>query len=189
MDDFLHKLRNSRNKPNYDRNRRPTDAFPYRGSERKKNRGRKSSAPAAANADYLPAVKKALDALIDNQKEMIDLANARLDVERHKTGLMAKVLERLDDLLDSSHTRQVDVQTQPGALRQEPAARADAAPEAGRPAKADRKKVIAIIQGLRKEGKSYESIAQHLETENIPTLSGRGRWRSQSIHRLYKELA
>lgn len=186
MDDFLHKLRNSRNKPNYDRNRRPTDAFPYRGSERKKTRGRKSSGSAGGNAEYLPGVKKLLEALVENQKEMIDVANARMDIEQRKTGLLENIVERLDDLLEK---RQIGAQTKVEALASAPADRPDAALTSDCRDKADRQKVIEIIQGLRKEGKSYESIAQHLETENIPTLSGRGKWRSQSIHRLYKEFA
>jgi hypothetical protein len=42
-----------------------------------------------------------------------------------------------------------------------------------------------MICQLRSEGFSYAKIADILEAKGIPTVSGKGRWRGQSVQRLY----
>jgi hypothetical protein len=40
-----------------------------------------------------------------------------------------------------------------------------------------------LMTTLRAEGKSYEKIANALEAAGFPTVSGRGRWRGQTVKR------
>jgi hypothetical protein len=40
---------------------------------------------------------------------------------------------------------------------------------------------------MRDQRLSYDKIASEFEIRQIPTLSGRGQWRGQTIYRLFKE--
>ncbi|MDM8538575.1 recombinase family protein, partial [Desulfobacterales bacterium HSG17] len=51
----------------------------------------------------------------------------------------------------------------------------------------DREGLVKIIMDMKKEGASFETIAQYLESQKIPTLSGKGKWRKQSVHKLYQQ--
>jgi hypothetical protein len=51
----------------------------------------------------------------------------------------------------------------------------------------NREAIIARIrQAKDKEGKSYQKIANELNVEGIPTMSGRGTWQKGNVERLYK---
>ncbi len=50
---------------------------------------------------------------------------------------------------------------------------------------ARKQELLDMINKLRDENMTYEEIAAHLQENNIPTFSGRGRWHAQTIHRLY----
>jgi len=47
-----------------------------------------------------------------------------------------------------------------------------------------KKKVLKIIAEMRSNGKTFEQITSYLIEKNIPTLSGRGKWHAQTIHRI-----
>jgi len=40
---------------------------------------------------------------------------------------------------------------------------------------------------MREQGFSYDKIARQLDMDNIPTPSGRGRWRGQAVSKLLKQ--
>ena len=44
--------------------------------------------------------------------------------------------------------------------------------------------LVPMIKSLREQGYSYEKIARHLEENNVPTVSGRGKWRGQAVSKL-----
>jgi Recombinase len=46
------------------------------------------------------------------------------------------------------------------------------------------KQVVRIIAERRNEGETLEQIAAYLREQDIPTLSGRGKWHAQTAHRL-----
>ena len=47
-----------------------------------------------------------------------------------------------------------------------------------------RDEVMDIIDTMRKQGATYDQVAQHLVDLGQPTFSGRGEWHAQTIHRL-----
>jgi hypothetical protein len=49
-----------------------------------------------------------------------------------------------------------------------------------------RKNAMKIIAAQRKKGLSFEKIARYLENQKIPTFSGKGKWRGQTVHKLNK---
>ena len=53
----------------------------------------------------------------------------------------------------------------------------------------DREAVIATIRTLRENGLSFSAIAARLEENGIPTFSGKGQWRGQTVHKLFKQRA
>lgn len=53
----------------------------------------------------------------------------------------------------------------------------------------DRNQVMKLIVDMRSGGASFEDIAQHLHSTGIPTFSGRGRWRKQTVHKLHQQSA
>jgi hypothetical protein len=57
-----------------------------------------------------------------------------------------------------------------------------AATDTGRPI--SRQEISEMVDGLRKDGLTYRQIADHFNGQEIPTLSGKGRWNSERIGRL-----
>lgn len=52
----------------------------------------------------------------------------------------------------------------------------------------ERKQLMNLIRQLRiGEGLSHERIADYLDRQKVPTLSGRGRWQQGTIGRLLKK--
>ncbi len=186
MDDFLYKLRNARKKTGYDRNRRNQDNYSPR-NDRNKPKGKKPQT-LPVGVDHLSAIRRTLEAIAENQKQMMAAERQRRNIEERKS----RALEDIVRLMD----RQVREDVTPAAAdedrREAPQPRESAAVKANatgsaKPSRAHRERILKIIHGLREKGQTYEGIARHLETQNIPTLSGRGKWRSQTIYRLYKE--
>jgi len=48
------------------------------------------------------------------------------------------------------------------------------------------RKVREIIIKMRKDNKTYQVIADQLEKDGIPTLSGRGNWHAPTVQNLYE---
>jgi hypothetical protein len=44
-----------------------------------------------------------------------------------------------------------------------------------------------LIKDMRAQGFSYDKIARQLDMDNIPTPSGRGKWRGQAVSKLLKQ--
>lgn len=47
-----------------------------------------------------------------------------------------------------------------------------------------RKKTIDMIKKYRKSGGTYEEIADYLNGADVETLSGSGKWHTQTVHRI-----
>jgi len=50
-----------------------------------------------------------------------------------------------------------------------------------------RRLLVSKIVKLRKSGSTYQEIADALQNEEVPTLSGRGKWHKQAVHKLLRE--
>ncbi len=46
---------------------------------------------------------------------------------------------------------------------------------------------IDMVREMRAQGFSYDKIARQLDMDNIPTPSGRGKWRGQAVSKLLKK--
>jgi hypothetical protein len=179
MDDFLHNLRNpnkkrfDRNKP-YDGQYRPTDRF----SRDRKNTPQQQQRKPVDN-DQLPAIKRLIEGILEQQRRLTELS-----------GRMAEAAERQAEAVESMARY---FQRQPSELAHdlvqmapaEPSAEPQTASDEGAP----RQTAEIIIVEQRAMGRSFEQIAQALNSQGIATISGKGQWRAQSVSRLYNTLS
>lgn len=212
MNDFLHSLRNNKDK-RFDRNRRNFESPGYRQNDRTTNAERRKKGPYrpqqneqnqayAAINKLLPTIKALLESQNEDRKKLIE-------AEERKAAAMEAIASLLKNLsggatdalpmLESIESFCEDDACEPAA---EEAARVSE--DAGRQADGQqmdtaadaplaeegsleddpRDELVSMIQALRDKGLSYEKIARHLEENQIPTISGRGKWRGQAVSKL-----
>lgn len=188
MDDFLHNLRTGKNKP-FERKRRTYDNPHSRFQDRQGNRNRRPPHPTRDfSNETLAAIRKVLDEISGNQKRMAEISSRRVAVEERKA-------EALEALVGHLQETSALAESAPPMAPQPPAAPAPQASEAAAPGAVpaaethvlSRPEIVARIKTHRRAGLSYEKVARKLEEEGVQTLSGRGRWRGQTIYRLDRE--
>jgi hypothetical protein len=187
MDDFLHNLRTGKNKP-FDRKRRTYENPHSRMQERQGNRNRR---PNYQNRDMsnetLAAIRKVLDEISGNQKRLAEISNRRVAVEERKAEALEALVSHFQQKTALAGSMPVAAQAPPAP---EPQVSAPATPDVAPAADTQvlsRPEIVARIKKHRKAGLSYEKVALKLEEEGVQTLSGRGRWRGQTIYRLAQE--
>jgi hypothetical protein len=177
MDDFLHNLRNP-NKKRYDRNK------PYDNQYRSNDRfsGNRKPVPQQrkqTDSDQMPAIKRLMENILDQQRRLVE-SNER----------MARAADRQAEALESiaRHFKQPPVEQDFAAPR---TALSETSVEETAPADKNdpRRAAETIIRQQRDLGHGFEQIAQTLNARGIPTVSGKGQWRAQSVSRLFNTLA
>jgi DNA-binding transcriptional MerR regulator len=181
MDDFLHNLR-SGNLKQPDRNRRQYGDPQYKGPQRRTSPERRKKDH--DHGEILTAIKDLLKNLHESQKRMVKALDERNKTENRKIKALLQIAEHLDNisLKNKSNTASPHLQIP----------NKEKAPEKNSaivPLKAKSPITIndagTMICRLRDQGFSYAKIADTLEAEGIPTVSGKGHWRGQSVQRLY----
>jgi len=187
MNDFLHSLRTGKDK-RYDRTRRGNDNMPYRPGDRhhsmdKRKRGNYSKGNVAENAyltiaKLLPPVKTLLETIVSDKKDF-------LVIEERKAVAMETIALYLQKLAGSTigESDAVDLQKemvdkQTNVVLSENMDEVPALVEAS---------PTDMIRDMREQGFSYDKIARQLDMDNIPTPSGRGKWRGQAVSKLLKK--
>lgn len=142
-------------------------------SEKSNGKPRRAPAPKPSDRDVagglseqLPEIRKLLEAVVEGQKERTAATDRHADA-------MARIAEALGRLAEGV------AEWSTAAIRHPD----PAAPESNaRPV--ERGKVLQVISDMRNNGATYTEIARHLDSENVATFSGKGRWHAQTIHRL-----
>jgi len=185
MNDFLQSLRNGTLK-RQDRHRKQYDNHQHRNADRGGNRDKRNGPMRKSYpSPDLGELKKQLQALNDNM-ELSRIAQERT----------AEAMERIARSLQTLMPGRPDLDAPPAAADSAPMDKAPVeAPESplksveGRPeAPSDAAKLptaTEIICSLRNDGLSFEAIADRLNGQAIPTLSGRGKWRAQNVSRAF----
>ncbi len=204
MSDFLHNLRTGNmDKQRYTRNKRPVsnsanynDVLDRRaGNERRDLYSKKQP---QQNTIY-PLLEKAvailkisLEDISDNQKALMEISEQRAAAEIRK----AKALEAIAELIDYKFSERVDATSQnipEEEIEEEIQAKSDRNNEKViipqthfdfESKKTNRNKIIEIIIKMRQADATYGEIASHLENQNLPTFSKRGKWHAQTVHRI-----
>ena len=186
MNDFLHSLRTGKDK-RYDRTRRGQENTPYRTNDRqgtmdKRKHGNYTKSSAAENAyvtiaKLLPPVKTLLDTIAAGQK-------AYLEIEKRNAQTMESIAFSLKKIagIDREEGASVNLQTKAAAKLTDATVSEDVdeMPDLTRMIPAD------MIREMRAQGLSYDKIALQLDTEKIPTPSGKGKWRGQIVSKILK---
>lgn len=194
MDDFLHNLRTGKfRRGNTDR--RQHDNPQYRGTEKRGGKDRRDAAQRrpvppermlSLFMEALPEFKNFLETFLENQKRLTEIDERRVQSDERKAEALESIAEYFKHLAQSGHGAAKEERGGP-KFSMEPEAWAGHQ-EARKHAAADRDKVMEIINALRSEGASYENIAQNLDSQGIPTFSGKGRWHGQTVQKLYTQL-
>jgi hypothetical protein len=179
MDDFLYNLRKSVEERN-----RPGNA--QRGGDRRCGMDRRNRKPQKHHNDrrsYPPynrnmhEIRVLLEKFVEGQGRLEALDEKRLELETRRTAAMERIADSLGRIAGSP----ADAASVPAG----PAAVADAARHQEKEVDGAAGAATAgeLMTRLRAEGKSFEKIAHALEAEGFSTVSGRGRWRGQTVKR------
>lgn len=111
-------------------------------------------------------------------------------------GLLEKSVEQAGETKKSFSVKETAANTEPQAKRgKKVKASVRKAPKSGKnsgghkkDADKQRAEILDRIYALRLEGKSFEQITKVLREEKTPTLSNRGQWHAQTVHRLCRNL-
>ncbi|WP_419656948.1 uncharacterized protein Dvar_60760 [Desulfosarcina variabilis str. Montpellier] len=190
MDDFLHNLRSGKLKQT-DRGRR--DYSDYKGPQRRVNSDRrKTDYYAKVTNENFALIKEALDALSVSQKRIADAM-----AERGKTeARIADALENIAKMMEGRHLETEEAISQPDETSnmesEAPPHPSEMATESsaidvddegdGAESQPD---LISIISTMRDQGTSWEKIARYVDEQNIPTVSGKGKWRGPAIKKYW----
>jgi len=174
MDDFLYNVRTG-NMKNMDKSRRRFDNNRYKSPNQQPARDKRKGYVnyRSLSTDQFSALKDMMASISGHQER--------------QTVAMEKIADLLENLVKMPSVPVADVissHSSPTAMVDS----ADAAVEmepSGQPI--TRAEMVALIHQMRNQGLSYEKIADEFELKQISTLSGRGKWRGQTIYRLFKE--
>jgi DNA-binding transcriptional MerR regulator len=192
MDDFLHNLRMSKDR-RFDRGRRPHDNQNYRkrhGQDNRKGNYRKApnvDRTAALISEAMPGIKAKMDELVEQQKRLAQAGERQAQAEERKAQAMEKIANALiqsgataltdespDQAMEMPALSLVETSSPGDDVKNEKASNADT--------------LIDQIQAMRANGLSYSKIAEDLNAQNMPTTSGRGKWRGPMVSKICREV-
>lgn len=202
MNDFLKSLRSNSKDKRFDRNsRRPYNPQHNGNSQYNRNPQYRNGEEVNGNLkrgysnelsdkiaklieESLPEIKKLMEGISESQKR-------RADAEERKAKAFENIAESMQSLLKS------------GELPLANASEKKYDPETDDDSNAsvdidsmtndtvmshDRESVLNTIFTMREKGTTFGEIASYLDSENIPTFSGKGAWHAQTIHRICKKM-
>lgn len=197
MNDFLKSLR-TKEKQRYDRNNRKPYNNQYNGNQYpgnpqyKGNEGNYKKGPGyrseemdklmAALGQTLPEIKIVLENIAENQSRLAEAEERRAGAEERKAGAFEALADSVKALLDKGirlpANSGIPYSQTPVPVEMEKPVRSSAV---------DRENVLHTIYAMRDNGATYTEIASQLDSESVPTFSGKGKWHAQTIHRLCQE--
>jgi hypothetical protein len=205
MSEFLQNLRAKQNK-RYDGNRRqyPNPQYQDRRNNEKDNRKQQQVVATAVETlsaslvETLPVIKTILEGISENQKKLAEAEDRRARAEERKAVVLESIFEYAKQYIGSGinfsgidttkiateKPKDTDMFAKETVAEPEPAVEF----ETTEPSAPGREEVLAMIGDMREKGSTYDQIAKHLETEEIPTFSRKGQWRGQTVHRLYQKM-
>ncbi len=205
MNDFLQSIRNgnfskdsrpryNQQKPrrNYDNNSNGNGNYNKGNNNDRKFHGKAES---PLNNETLKSIKNALETIAANQTGAMEIATRRADAEERKAAAFEFIASTFGDFVPAQPEKQETVAAVVKAevenIIEEPITEvSERAPvksyEISKNANTEMNKdeVLSMILSMRNDGSTYNEIASHLVTLDLPTFSGRGKWHAQTIHRL-----
>ena len=199
MDDFIYNVRTGNiknmNKPNrrFDNNRFKGHDRPYKSNNRHPAKEQRKGYVnyRSLSTDQFSVLKELLGTISDNQKRQVTLAESVASTQERQTAAIEKIAEYLGKLIKAPLEPPQHITSPQPTETPEPTEttkpietkRNETAPTQPK----TRSELVALITQMRDQRLSYDKIASEFEIRQIPTLSGRGQWRGQTIYRLFKE--
>jgi hypothetical protein len=180
MDDFLYNLRKSVEERN-------KSGATQRGGDRRCGMDRRNRKPQKHSTDLrnyppynrnLHEIRLLLEKFVEGQGRLEVFEEKRLELEARRTKAMERIADSLNRITETSNDAGPVFAAPPAGAsipQSDVKARSKTAAKAVTAAE--------LMTQLRAEGKSYEKIANALEAEGFSTVSGRGRWRGQTVKR------
>jgi hypothetical protein len=175
----------SRNNRSYDNTTLTRNLDPRNGNYRNNGYQRKKNnqdAVVEALSENLVIIKDQLQTISDVQKRMADAQERRADAEERHATAMERIAEYLMTFIGAQPPATASVEDTTSSERLE----TQEAPK-DLPPVAKSKSAVEIITGMRQDGHSYDSIAEQLIAQGVPTASGKGSWNRKMVSRLYQD--
>jgi hypothetical protein len=178
MSDFLHSLRSGKFKRTDNRSYNDPQ---HRGSNRRNENGRRQGVQhqlaaveqiTASVKDAFADIKSVLEGIAANQDRLTDAIEGLAEI------LKLHLQGDIEPKADQSGGQTAGFKTD----------WADSSKTVVNTEKIKHEQLLEQILGLRKKGFSFEKIAQQLDSEGVPTISGKGKWRGQTVSRLCKQI-
>ena len=151
----------------------------YNDRERRSVNKRKSKPKAGSSLitdELTPLIKEFTIEYVENQKRLLKAEQRKSNAEIRKTESIETFFSIIKNYMEGFNPKNSirDSVNRRGPYKQ-------------RPLDDNRKKIFKIIAKMREKNSTYEDIANQLIKEKIPTLSGRGTWHAQTVHRLCRD--
>jgi hypothetical protein len=200
MNEFLHSLRAAKDK-RFDRTKRNYNNPQYRDGDRRNGKDNWRSNPALMTsieqiavsiAESLPNLKSVLESIVDQQKQLVQIRERRATAEEKQAEALSEIscALRALNIAPTVSAAPAQVLNSETAVSAEPES-GDAAAVVDSPAGdvvMKRDEVLTLIRSMREKQATFENIARTLQSMGIPTFSGKGEWRGQTVHRLHQKL-
>ena len=203
MNDFLQSIRNGNfskdNRPRYNQQKPRRN---YDNGNGNYNRGNtnerkfRNKNESSLNDETLKSIKNALESIALNQTSAIEIAARRAEAEERKAAAFEFIASNFGDFTPAQpekvETVATIVKSEIERVHEEPEEiLAEKAPLKSyeifknTPSnEMNKDEVLSMILSMRNDGSTYNEIASHLVSLDLPTFSGRGQWHAQTIHRL-----
>jgi hypothetical protein len=193
MDDFLHNLRSGKLKQP-DRGKR--DYTDYKGPQRRApNERRRTDYYAKVTNENFALIKDSLDSLAENQKRIADALAASKNSESRVADALEAIVSMMGRHLGyegpvSQNGEPLEAQPDGDVIDDRVQAEdvdnlAAIGSGSGKLSGQDKPGLLNAIAAMRADGDSWEKIARHLDDQEIPTVSGKGKWRGPAIKKFW----
>ncbi|HPA15136.1 MAG TPA: recombinase family protein [Desulfobacterales bacterium] len=193
MNDFSNNYRSGKDK-RFERTRRPYGINQYNGFERRTGNDKKR--PVSCKTSVTPGlssfieetvagIKSLLENINESQKRVAAAKEEVAEAEKRKADMLESIAGSIKQMMGTVISAPAEEIASGFSYESKtfPPQKINASDSVA----VDRQKVIDTIRDLRSKEMSYEKIAQQLESLGLPTFSGKGKWRGQTVHRLLND--
>jgi hypothetical protein len=187
MNEFLKKLKSGNDKryDKYDKNRKPynpnqraTDKYNQKDYKRgNQKKPYENDAFMESLTDSMTEIKVSLEKIHSTGRLVVEALEKRTEAENRKADTFEQILQMIQPLCKVFEASARKNMENIHAEQNVESVREDY--------KADHRSMLKQrVMEMRENGSSYSQIARTLQNENIPTLSGKGKWHPQTVQRL-----
>lgn len=203
MNDFLQSIRNGNfskdNRQRYNQQKPRRNYDNGNGNYNKGNTNERKFRPrneTPVNDETLKSIKSALETIALNQTSSIEIATRRAEAEERKAAAFEFIASNFGDFTpvkpEKVETVAAIVKSEIERVHEEPEENiTEQAPlksyeifKNTPQREMNKDEILSMILSMRNDGSTYNEIASHLVSLDLPTFSGRGKWHAQTIHRL-----